>query len=425
MLKRIRIQGFKSIEDLEIRLPEFMVLLGPNAVGKSNFLDALHLFSRLATARKLDEAFGHPHRGAPLEAFALGDGGVRELLRRPEATMRFEADLELCPSAVESVESEISEHRAVGTNGGAAPISNRALRYTLGVAIAPKSGVLTVADERLEYLTSTGRPCLKPEPRIVTLPDQVSLRQEHKGHPRRYDRRLSYTVLSVDQHVPHNPHVTAVKRELESWQFYYLEPRERMRQPSPIREAWSIGPMGEHLAAFLNTVKTQDPKQFAGIERALTSVIPTVTGIEVEPNDLGQVEVRFREGDRLMPASVVSEGTLRVLGLLAIRATRAQPGLVGFEEPENGVHPRRVQYIARIVESSIPEQTQTIVTTHSPVLADRVRRDSLYVCLRRQDRTVIEPLTSWGEFGRSSAIKDALDDEPLPSERILRGDLDA
>jgi AAA15 family ATPase/GTPase len=57
MIQAISIGGFKSlahIEDLE--LPRLAVLFGPNASGKSNFLDALQALSRLGTGRTLSDA---------------------------------------------------------------------------------------------------------------------------------------------------------------------------------------------------------------------------------------------------------------------------------------------------------------------------------------------------------------------------------
>ena len=69
-----------------------------------------------------------------------------------------------------------------------------------------------------------------------------------------------------------------------------------------------------------------------------------------------------------MPARVLSEGTLRLLGLLALTGVEDAPALVGFEEPENGVHPRRIQLIAELrkTQEDPQGQTQKIVTTHSP-----------------------------------------------------------
>ena len=66
MLTRIHIQGYKSLKNVEVRLSELSVLFGPNAAGKSNFLDCLQLLSKLATSRTIKEAFEPPYRGKPL-----------------------------------------------------------------------------------------------------------------------------------------------------------------------------------------------------------------------------------------------------------------------------------------------------------------------------------------------------------------------
>ena len=109
--------------------------------------------------------------------------------------------------------------------------------------------------------------------------------------------------------------------------------------------------MGEDLAAFLNTVQANAPRQFRNIEKALHVLMPNIDGIEVEVSDLGEVELRLREGGVAIPARVLSEGTLRMLGLLALTGVDEHPALVGFEEPENGVHPRRIQLIAELFTS--------------------------------------------------------------------------
>ena len=61
MLNRILIRGYKlSLGDIEVRLSPLSVLFGPNAAGKSNFLDALQLLSKLATSKTVKEAFEPP-----------------------------------------------------------------------------------------------------------------------------------------------------------------------------------------------------------------------------------------------------------------------------------------------------------------------------------------------------------------------------
>ena len=77
MLNRIKIKGYKSLRDVEVRLQPLSVLFGPNAAGKSNFLDALQLLSKIVSSRTLKEAFDPPYRGKPLESFSFGEDGCK------------------------------------------------------------------------------------------------------------------------------------------------------------------------------------------------------------------------------------------------------------------------------------------------------------------------------------------------------------
>jgi len=76
MLTRLKVRGFKSLLDVDVQLAPLVVVLGPNAAGKSNFLEALLLLSHLVTERTLSDAFGAQLRGYPLEAFHLPEVGA-------------------------------------------------------------------------------------------------------------------------------------------------------------------------------------------------------------------------------------------------------------------------------------------------------------------------------------------------------------
>lgn len=69
MLNRIGIRGYKSLRDVEVRLRPLSVLFGPNAAGKSNFLDVLQLLSKIVSCRTLKDAFEPPYRGKPWSPF--------------------------------------------------------------------------------------------------------------------------------------------------------------------------------------------------------------------------------------------------------------------------------------------------------------------------------------------------------------------
>jgi len=104
-----------------------------------------------------------------------------------------------------------------------------------------------------------------------------------------------------------------------------------MRAPTSVKEVRHIGLMGEELAAFLNTLNNLDPRQFKAVEKALHSLIPSITGNRMEVNRAGEVELSLMEGTVAMPARVVSEGALRALGLLALSGVKEPPDRMGLK----------------------------------------------------------------------------------------------
>lgn len=438
MLRRIKIRGYKSLVDTEVCLEPLSVIFGSNGAGKSNFLDALQLLSRLATSRTLKDAFEPPYRGTPLESFAFGPEGIKGLLAQQEASFTIEADVELASTVVDTVNRQIREMRRTRTpddNGKSISkvsdmpsVRERYLRYRLEIEIFPKTGILRVADEYLAALNAEGEPTGRRRPFLERIDDRLHLRMEGQAHPTFHECYLDYTILSLPLYPPHYPHLVAMRQEFASWFFFYFEPRERMRAPNPVKEVRHIGMMGEELAAFLNTLRALDEPQFRAVEKSLHQIIPSVTGIDVGVNSIGEVELKLLEGDTPIPARVLSEGTLRVLGLLALNGVREPPALLGFEEPENGVHPRRIRLIAELLKTRAAiGNTQLIVTTHSPILPDLMTDKSLYVCRKTDRHTVLEPFLTWGALARQSDISRTLDEEEslTVSERILRGDFDA
>lgn len=435
MLNRIRIRGYKSLRDVEVRLQPLSVLFGPNAAGKSNFFDALQLLSKMVTSRTLKEAFDPPYRGKPLESFSFPAGGIRELLSREGLCFSIEADFTLSDTIVNGVNKQVrdlrktSDERSLADEPRAGAVRERDLRYRIEIEMLPKSGLLRVADEYLAALNSKGEPTGKRQPFLSRRDDRLHLRLEGQAHPIYLDRYLDHSVLSLPHYPPHYPHLVAARQEIGSWLFFYFEPRERMRAVNPVKEVRHIGLMGEELAAYLNTLKALEPRQFEAVEKAVRSILPQIDGIDIGISDLGEVELRLKEHGIPVPARVLSEGTLRILGMLALTGAREAPALVGFEEPENGIHPRRVQLIAELLKTRAAlGQTQYLVTTHSPILPDLLPDESLYIVHKTPGGTHIESFRTWGPLGRRGEIDQALVDgaESLPvSERLLRGDFDA
>lgn len=440
MLKRIRIQKYKSLVDLELNLEPLTVILGPNASGKSNFLEALQLLSRMTSSQTLEDAFKPPYRGHPLESFTFQDEGIKSLLNMDKVSFSIEVDVELSPTIIESVNKRIQEIKDTTDKDTKVkketfstrrlPVSEKYLRYRIQIEMHPKQGIICVADEYLAALSKEGQVKQNRKAFLERIGDRLHLHMEGQAHPLYYERYLDYSILSRSHYPPHYPHLTAMQQELSNWLTFYLEPREQMRFPNPVKAVHNIGSMGENLAAFLNTLKALNKRQFEAVEKSLHTMIPSITGIDVSVNELGEVELDIREGEKHISSRVLSEGTLRILGLLALSGAKEKPLLVGFEEPENGIHPRRISLIAEYLKTRARlKDIQFVVTTHSPLLPDLISEKSLYMCRKNNGNTEIKPYIelAYGALFKKSDIDAALEDqdELSPAERISRGDFDA
>jgi predicted ATPase len=349
MLKSLTVRGFKSLADVSLEFPRMAVLFGPNAAGKSNLLDAIQALSRTGTERTLADALSDPIRGRQIEAFSFPSGGLPELLGSPEASFDLGADL------------------GVGRDS---------YRYRLEVKIEPGSGKLSVTDEYLAQLGARGEPRGKPQ--IEAVEGELRIRRKSKpAHPRHEPVGLNHTILS-DPRLGGAEYraLERVRQELTAWRVYYLDPRVAMRaeqSPSDVRD---IGVLGGDTAPFLYRLRAEHEKHFAAVARALRSIVPSVEDLTVDLDTRrGTLDILVRQAGVDYSSRIVSEGTLRVLALCAIAVNPWGGSLLAFEEPENGVHPRRLELIAELLLSLALEQDrQVVVTTHSPLFCDAVLR---------------------------------------------------
>ncbi|MDW8352675.1 MAG: AAA family ATPase [Anaerolineae bacterium] len=425
MIRRVFVSGYKSLGRVELELHPLTVIIGPNAAGKSNLFDALHLLSRIVTSRSLADAFSN-HRGDPLEAFDYSEGGIQALLEKTEAEFSIEVDVGLSDEAIEQAERLIHAHRTGGQdNAESKPrrITERWIRYRVTVAISPRTGVLRVKDEYLAALAKKNDGQLRPSehrlPFLERVGERLRLRIEGQSRPMEYETGLTYAVVSQPVHPPHHPHLIAFREEVSRWQFYYFEP-SLMREESPVKEARQLSTFGGDLAAFYYTLKLAQPRQFDNLQRTLRSMISTVENIDAELTQEGKVRLKIRERGVDFSAKVISEGTLRILGLLAILSPTNPATVVSFEEPENGVHPRRLQLIAEMLRIA-SEHRQIIINTHSALLPDYLESSHLVRCHKDGGHSSFEPLTQAIGLLSKPAAEAALAETIPVSERILQG----
>jgi predicted ATPase len=387
MLKSLRVRGFKSLQDVTVEFPRMAVLFGPNAAGKSNLLDAIQALSRIGTQRTLADALGEPIRGYPIEAFSFPSGGLAELLSSSSAQFVLETDLK------------------AGKDSS---------RYRIAVDIEPGSGRLSTADEYVAQLGARGEP--KGKPAIEKVGSSLHIRRKSKpAHPRQEAVGLNHTILSdprlggIEYRV-----LERTRQELSEWRTYYLDPRIAMRGAQPPSDVRDVGVLGGEIAPFLYRLRAEHPKYFQALSRTLRSIVPSVEELTVDLDKRrGTLDILIRQGGIDYSSRIVSEGTLRVLALCAIAVNPWGGSLLAFEEPENGVHPRRLELIAQLLLSLALEQgRQVVVTTHSPLFCDAVLRGArsrpgdigLFNVRREGQATVVQPFDVTGPLFKDPEI---------------------
>ena len=410
MLKRLTVRGFKSLKDVTVEFPRMAVLFGPNAAGKSNLLDAIQALSRIGTQRTLADALGEPIRGYPIEAFSFPSGGLAELLSASSAQFSLEADLK---------------------------VGKDSYRYRIAADIEAGSGRLSPADEYVAQLGARGE--AKGRPAIEKVGSNLHIRRKSKpAHPRQEPLGLNHSILSdprlggVEYRI-----LERTRRELSEWRTYYLDPRVAMRSAQPPSDVRDVGVLGGEIAPFLYRLRAEHPKHFQAVSRSLRSIVPSVEDLTVDLDKRrGTLDILIRQAGVDYSSRIVSEGTLRVLALCAIAVNPWGGSLLAFEEPENGVHPRRLELIAQLLLSLALEQgRQVVVTTHSPLFCDAVLTGArsrpgeigLFNIRRDGPATVVQPFDVVGPLFKDQQIAAALTagtEDGLFESLLLRGMLD-
>jgi predicted ATPase len=364
------------------------VVAGVNASGKSNLFDALQLLTRLAEV-DLKTAFSE-QRGHPSELFTQYDEDD------------YATEMEFIV--------EMLVNRKVKDNwGGEVDLKYTRLRYQLKIKRESNiSGFenLYIVDERLENLKHnednwvknyipktvletwrpkvTGRraiPYINTEDKsgIATI---VVPQDGQQGNKKVFPaKNASQTVLSSINTIDFK-HILAAKQEMLSWKFMQLNPedlREPTRQDMGIRD--TITASGKNLAAALFRIKQDDEYTLTAISRDLNNLLPNLTEVNVYDDKANRQFIIKVKGDdgREFSSRVLSEGTLRLLTLCVLQYDRQHTGLLCFEEPENGIHPFRIEAMARLLkeltvdfkDTEMPLR-QVIVNTHSPVLVSQL-----------------------------------------------------
>ena len=382
LIKTIKLHNLLSFgpDTPELEMRPLNVLIGPNGSGKSNFIEAIGLLQ--AAPRDL---------AAPIRE----GGGIGDWIWRGE------------PKSTSAKVEVVVENRK----------GSQALRYRLGFAERGQRFELT--EEQIENKSSMGshdKPYIYFERRGAHT--VLNYRDEKQRQLRPEEVDAEQSILAQRKDPDHYPELTylgeafARMRLYREWTFGRYTP-PRLPQKADLPNDF-LGEDGKNMGLVLNRLK-RETKAKAQILEALRKLYEGVSDFDTIIEG-GTVQVFFQEGDISVPATRLSDGTLRYLSLLAILCHPQPPPLICIEEPELGLHPDILPTVADLLREA-SERCQLVVTTHSDVLVDALtdEPESVVVCEKHCGNTEMRRLDK-------AALSDWLEDYCL-GELWSKGEL--
>ena len=343
MLKSIYLHNFKSFAEAELPLEQFTLMIGSNASGKSNALEALWILSQLATGRALSVILDGERRSdgrvrggsaacprVPFQSFELG------CIYQAE---KYELEYRITIRVYDGVAVERESLKRITKD------KNIIVFETVDERSAGDILVQYLSDKYDEYWL-----------RSVCERNASVLSQLH-GQMLKDNGVLMSTGYDI-----------LLLRETLNNVFLFQPEPWRMRDYVRISER-ELRFFGENLSAVLYDlcVKQHHAKDILDvIEDLPDNGIEAITFIKP---DVGDVMLALRElsGSGRMDARQLSDGTLRCLAILAAVYSEPEGSMIVVEELDNGIHPSCIAKLLRAIQQIAAERhLMLVVTTHNP-----------------------------------------------------------
>ncbi len=341
-LVSLRVQGFRCLEDVTVRLDGLQLFIGENGTGKSTLVEAFEILRRLAQPGRFTYDFLTRH------------GDIRELVRSPTEPLRLTVVI-----ASESQEIE----------------------YSVELKSEPGSSIPVIAREQMERLLNGNRVF----PVLLREQTRGSWRGPTDGPTR--GQQLATDPAQSSLHafgLQGGPdEVAVVRRVLESLEVFppidvgplWAQPHElgtirTIRTPSQVAPADRLARDGANLASAFLAINGRGPEVYrAMIQDVRAGLGMDVTHVAAVPSSPSLLQLTVRFGARDVPASQLSQGQLSYLVLVAVKHLGGTTGAVVFDEPELHLHPTLLARAAWLL-ADIAQHRPVIVSTHADALLD-------------------------------------------------------
>ena len=394
MLKSLHLKNILSFRDTEVALRPLNILIGPNASGKSNLIETLGVLQAAPSDLagffrkngsvsdwiwKGDAERDGEHRIAEVEAVIDNPDGVHEAEESLKYAIRIADDDERLQVVGEKLEN-IAPHE-----GYDQPYFYMSMENGYG-RVSPRRWPDPGRDEDDAPLTRLTPYNFNPSKSVLSeirgdLSFPVLTRTAH-----RFSSMRIYKNWNVGRNSPaRRPQATDGEVDFLQEDFGNLA---LMVNNLLGRQTGEL--MDEYLNRFYEGYGRLHSRVFGG-------------AIQLAVNESGMSDS--------IPATRLSDGTLRFIALLTALCHPNPPGLVCIEEPELALHPDAMPMLADLLESA-SERTQIIATTHSPDLVDQftTNPDAVVICERGFDGDTLlkrlseDELSDWLEDYRLAEL---------------------
>ncbi len=361
MLTSVDIRDFKSYRDASLGLAPLTVLIGANASGKSNAIEALRLLSWIAQGNRVtairyavyegDQAVrgttgSLPYRGA--DAFTLTAKISDEEWDTFSITLaRSDGD-----------DLHIADERIVSTKGTTVPL------YEV-VGRSEGAG----SDLRVAY-NNFARGGRKPQ---VACNDQMAVLLQLQSSARfEAGHKVAQTTI---------PEVCKRYQEILA-NTLFLDPQPSAMRGYAFKTEQRLRGDGENISGVLFNLcqDTSNKREILDLIRSLPE--QNIKSIEFIETPRGEVMIQLEETfggkDWKFDAPLLSDGTLRVLSIAAAILSASAGSLVAIEEIDNGVHPSRARMLLSSVSKIAKRRAlRVLITSHNPALLDALPMDAI------------------------------------------------
>jgi predicted ATPase len=366
MFTRIQTRFFRCLKSVDQTLGPFRALVGPNASGKTTFLDVIGFLGDLAR-----------NRGEVLETARARSSSFEKLVWMGQGNsfqLAVEAEI---PSGVRKLMAEDKQRFT-------------RVRYEVEVGLEPVSNEIGLNYETLWLKEPAADQAeqrdLFPSPQqegpaLITRSQKgqkAALTKKPGGNDNYYtEGKKSYmpsfklgrgksALANIPADAESFPVSTWFRGLLEKGVQTFVLNSQLIRQPSPPGLGRRFQTDGSNLPWIVADLR-QDQRRFRSwVEHVRTALedIKDIDAVELPENKHRYLVLEYMNGARV-PSWLASDGTLRLLTLTIPAYLPDLEGTFLIEEPENGIHPRAIETVLQSLSSMY--RCQVLVATHSPV----------------------------------------------------------